>query len=159
MNFMPQWKSTFLLLFLLTMAVFLRPEAQTSRSDDKPQIDAEDYQIEAELLPAAHQIKAKASVRFKALEDGVGSVILEFNANLKPERAYFADKPPAPGAVLTAEPEETTSSQSDVPRLSRRPQTPKKPAAKPVAPAPIKAPDSNLLRFFRNEEEHTLRVD
>ena len=96
---MPQWKSKFLLLFLLTMAVFLRPEAQTSRSDEKPQIDAEDYQVEAELLPAAHQIKAKASVRFKALEDGVSSVVLEFNANLKAERAYLADKPPAPGAV------------------------------------------------------------
>src|SRR5580765_2120388 len=106
MNFMPQWKSKFLLLFLLTMAVFLRPEAQTSRSDEKQQIDAEDYQVEAELLPAAHQIKAKASVRFKALEDGVSSVILDFNANLKAERAYFADKPP--GAVLTTEPEETT---------------------------------------------------
>ena len=32
---MPQWKSKFLFLFLLTMAVFLRPEAQTSRSDEQ----------------------------------------------------------------------------------------------------------------------------
>jgi tetratricopeptide (TPR) repeat protein len=159
MNFMPQWKSKFLLLFLLTMAVFLRPEAQTSRSDEKPQIDAEDYQVEAELLPAAHQIKAKASVRFKALEDGVSSVVLEFNANLKAERAYLADKPPAPGAVLTTEPEETASSQSDVPRLSRRPQAPKKPPVKSAAPASIKPTDTSLLRFSRNEEEHTLRID
>src|SRR5262245_623610 len=159
MNFMPQRKSKFLLLFLLTIAVLLRPEAQTSRSDDKPQIDVEDYQIEAELLPAAHQIKAKAGVRFKALEDGVSSVVLEFNANLKPERAYFADKPPAPGAVLATEPEETTSSNSDVPHLSRRPQVPKKPAVKNAVPTSTKQPDTSLLRFFRNEEEHTLRVD
>ena len=86
---MPQWKSKLLFLFLLMMAAFLRSQAQTSRPEDKPQIDAEDYQIEAELLPAAHQIKSKASIRFKALEDGVSSVILEFNANLKAERAYF----------------------------------------------------------------------
>ncbi|MGH9425927.1 MAG: M1 family aminopeptidase [Terriglobia bacterium] len=160
---MPQLKSKPLLLFLLTMAVSLRPDAQTPRSDNerKPQIDAEDYQIEAELLPAAHQIKAKASVRFTALEDGVSSVVLEFNANLKAERAYFADKPPAPGAVLALEPEEVSSAQSNVPYLSRRPQpqAPKKPAAKNVAPAPVKPPETNLLRFFRNEEEHTLRVD
>ncbi len=123
---MPQWKSKLLFLFLLMMAAFLRSQAQTSRPEDKPQIDAEDYQIEAELLPAAHQIKSKASIRFKALEDGVSSVILEFNANLKAERAYFADKPPAPGAVLMAEPEEAASSQSDVPRLSRRPQASQK---------------------------------
>lgn len=158
---MPLWKSKLLFLLLLTLAVFLRPQAQTPRSDDerKPQIDAEDYQVEAELLPAAHQIKSKASVRFTALEDGVSSVILEFNANLKPERAYFADKPPAPGAVMAPEPEEVTSTQSNVPYLSRRPQTPKKPAAKPVKPAPVKLPETNLLRFFRNEAEHTLRVD
>ena len=154
---MPQWKSKLLFLFLLTMAVFLRPQAQTD--ERKPQIDAEDYQVEAELLPAAHQIKSKASIRFKALEDGVGSVILGFNANLKPERAYFADKPPAPGAVSVAEPEEVTSAQSNVPYLSRRPQTPKKPAPKAATPAPVRAPETNLLRFFRNEEEHTLRVD
>ncbi|MSO23257.1 MAG: hypothetical protein EXQ58_08405, partial [Acidobacteria bacterium] len=158
---MPLWKSKLLFLFLLTMAVFLRPQAQTPRSDDerKAQIDAEDYQVEAELLPSAHQIKSKASVRFTALEDGVSSVILEFNANLKPERAYFADKPPAPGAVMAPESEEVTSAQSNVPYLSRRPQTPKKPAAKAVAPAPVKAPDTNLLRFLRDEAEHTLRVD
>jgi tetratricopeptide (TPR) repeat protein len=161
MNFMPLWKSKLLFLLLLTLAVFLRPQAQIPRSDDerKPLIDAEDYQVEAELLPAAHQIKSKASVRFTALEDGVSSVILEFNANLKPERAYFADKPPAPGAVMAPEPEEVTSAQSNVPYLSRRPQTPKKPAAKAATPAPVKLPETNLLRFFRDEAEHTLRVD
>lgn len=158
---MPLWKSKLLFLLLLTLAVFLRPQAQIPRSDDerKPLIDAEDYQVEAELLPAAHQIKSKASVRFTALEDGVSSVILEFNANLKPERAYFADKPPAPGAVMAPEPEEVTSAQSNVPYLSRRPQTPKKPAAKAATPAPVKLPETNLLRFFRDEAEHTLRVD
>ncbi|HEX2522957.1 MAG TPA: hypothetical protein VHP35_12620, partial [Terriglobia bacterium] len=158
---MPQWKSKFLFLFLLMMAVFLPSQAQTSRPDNerKAQIDAEDYQIEAELLPAAHQIKSKASIRFTALEDGVSSVTLEFNSNLKAERAYFADKPPAPGAVLTAEPEEEASSQSDVPRLSRRSQAPKKPVGKTPAATPVKPPDTSLLRLFRNEEEHTLRVD
>jgi len=160
---MLQWKSKLLFLFLLMTAAFLRSQAQTSRSDaeGKAQIDAEDYQIEAELLPAAHQIKSKASIRFTALDDGVSSIILEFNANLKAERAYFADKPPAPGAVLTTEPGEPAASQSDVPRLSRRPQAQKKPAVKTPAPAPatVKPPDNRLLRFFRNEEEHTLRVD
>jgi tetratricopeptide (TPR) repeat protein len=163
MNFMPQWKSKLAFLVLLTTVAFLRPEAQTSRPDDerKPQIDAEDYQIDAELLPAAHQIKSKASIRFTALEDGVSSVILEFNANLKAERAYLADKPPAPGAVMASEPEEATSTQSNVPYLSRRPQqAPKKPpTAKKAASTPVKAPDTNLLRFFRDEDEHTLRVD
>src|SRR5262245_47207963 len=161
MNFMLHWKSKLLFVFLLIGTAFLQPEAQSPKSNDsaKPQVDAEDYQIEAELLPAAHQIKSKASMKFTALEDGVSSVILEFNANLKAERAYFADKPPAPGAVLASEPEEAGPSQSNVPYLSRRPQTPKKPAAKIVPPPQVKAPDTSLLRFFRDEQEHTLRVD
>ncbi|MCI0418352.1 MAG: tetratricopeptide repeat protein [Acidobacteria bacterium] len=158
---MPQWKSSLLLLLILTLAAFFAPQAQTTRSDEerKPQIDAEDYHVEAELLAASHQIKAKASVRFKPLEDAVNSVVLEFNANLRPERAYFADKPPAPGAVAASEPEETPQSQSNVPYLSRRPQPQRKTAPKTPPPAPVKQPETNLLRFFRSEEDHTLRVD
>src|SRR5262245_35743210 len=163
MNFMSQRKSKLLFFVLLGIVSSLAPHAQTSRADveDKAQIDAEDYQVEAELLPSAHQIKSKASIRFKALQDGVSSVTLEFNANLKAERAYFADKPPAPGAVLTSQGEDAPETQSNVPYLSHRTQTPKKPATKSAVPTPAaaKAADGSLLRFLRNEEEHTLRVD
>jgi hypothetical protein len=46
-------------------------------------IAVEHYVIEAELIPASHEIKAKAEVRFRARES-VGSVTLELNQNLFP---------------------------------------------------------------------------
>ena len=46
-------------------------------------IAIEHYVIEAELIPASHEIKGKAEVRFRARES-VGSVTLELNQNLFP---------------------------------------------------------------------------
>lgn len=154
---MPQWRLRFPLLALLMFCTVLGFKAQTARSDEdrRPQIDVEDYRVEAELRPASQQLKAKASVKFTALEDSLRAVILEFNSSLRPERIYLADKPPAPGAVAAPPPVET--SQSNVPYLSRGAR--KKPAPKPAVAAPVKEPDTSLLRFSQDEEEHTIRVE
>ena len=96
---MPKRKLSFLLLALLVLSPRFDFAGQTSRSEEeRPQIDVEDYQVEAELLPASQQLKAKASIRFVALQDSVSFVNLELNSNLKPQRMYLADKPPTPGS-------------------------------------------------------------
>jgi aminopeptidase N len=157
---MPKWKLSLSLLCLLALVAGFHCMcmAQTSRSEEdrRPQIDVEDYQVDAELSPASQQLKAKASVKFTAVDDSVSYVLLEFNSNLRPDRVYLADKPPAPGAVSSSQDVETT--QSDIPHLSRRAK--RQPAPKPAAAAvPAMESDSNLLRFSRDEEEHTIRVD
>ena len=157
---MPKWKLSFSLLCLLALVAGFHCMcmAQTARSEEdrRPQIDVEDYQVDAELSPASQQLKAKASVKFTAVDDSVSYVLLEFNSNLRPDRVYLADKPPAPGAVSSSQDVETT--QSDIPHLSRRAK--RQPAPKPAAAAvPVMESDSNLLRFSRDEEEHTIRVD
>jgi hypothetical protein len=53
-------------------------------------ITVEHYVIEAELLPASHEIKAKTAVRFRARES-VGSVTLELNQNLYPTNIADAE--------------------------------------------------------------------
>jgi tetratricopeptide (TPR) repeat protein len=157
---MPKWKLRFSLLCLLALVAGFHCMcmAQTARSEEdrRPQIDVEDYQVDAELSPASQQLKAKASVKFTAVDDSISYVLLEFNSNLRPDKVYLADKPPAPGAVSSSQDVETT--QSDIPHLSRRAK--RQSAPRPAAAAvPAREPDSNLLRFSRDEEEHTIRVD
>lgn len=159
MNSMLKRKLSFLLAVVLVLAgqTGPRPEAQTSRTDQgrQPQIDVDDYNVEAELLLATQELKAKASIRFESLEEALSSVVLEFNSNLRPERIYMADKPPAPGAVLANEPTESSSS-SDVPRLTRGPKKKPVPSTPPIAAKPV---ENSLLRFFPSNEDHTIRID
>ncbi len=157
---MPKRKLSFSLALALVLAHYSGPgpAAQSSRTGEerRPQIDVENYEVEAELLPAKQEVKAKASIRFVALEDAVNSVVFEFNANLRPERVYMADKPPAPGAVLASEPDETPSS-SEVPRLTRGPKKKAAPAAQAIPAA--KPVDNSLLRSFPSSADHTIRID
>ena len=92
---MPKWKLSFSLLCLLALVAGFHCMcmAQTARSEEdrRPQIDVEDYQVDAELSPASQQLKAKASVKFTAVDDSVSYVLLEFNSNLRPDRVYLAD--------------------------------------------------------------------
>lgn len=145
-------KSLFVLALFL--ALFRIPPLLAQGEEEKrPLIDVQDYTVEAELFPATNQIKAKASVKFTVSEASLNYVIFDFNANLKPDKIYFAGKPPlsslAPGSAIP-------SSQTQVPYLARGAK--KKPATSPTAP-PIPAPDPNQLRFSQSAEDHTLRVD
>lgn len=133
----------FISLSLGLLASFRYP-AQIGRPEVEraPQIDVQDYQVEVELEPPSHRLKAKATVKFVPLEDSIRSVIFDFSANLKIQRVYFTDKPPAPGetqltesnseirSLVGARPTKSDSadvridsgdsSQTDVPYLTRR---------------------------------------
>ena len=132
---------SFLLLVSLTSFRFsaqtVRPEVERA-----PHIDVLDYQVEVELEPPSHRLKAKATVKFIPLEDSIRSVIFDFNANMKLKRVYFTDKPPAPGETQLTESnseilslsgsnpskresaevriDSGDSNQSEAPRLTRR---------------------------------------
>jgi tetratricopeptide (TPR) repeat protein len=159
-----------LLLALLIVLLSTHQAQKTKAQDDKrPQIDVEDYNVEVELVPSSHQVKAKASVKFKANDAAVSYVVFDFNGNLKMDRVYFAGKPPlssSAAVVSTAVPQDKTPSrETEVPYLSRRKtgKTPSAPASEgkkatnPHAPPP--PPDPNQLRFSQSTEDHTLRVD
>ncbi len=60
------WKRT--VLITLTALAGLLPVA-TLRAAEKPRIQAEDYTIEAKVLPQSHKLTARAVVRFVALDD------------------------------------------------------------------------------------------
>lgn len=198
---------SFLLLVSLTSFQFsaqtVRPEVERA-----PHIDVLDYQVEVELEPPSHRLKAKATVKFIPLEDSIRSVIFDFNANMKLQRVYFTDKPPAPGETQLTESnseiislsgsnpskresaevriDSGDSNQSEAPRLTRRGakqptgattgkedkdlsstqpegvivlKSEKKKSAAKSSPTPIRQSESNLLRFTRFEEDHTLQID
>ena len=133
----------FISLLLAFLASFRYP-AQTGRPEVERAhlIDVQDYQVEVELEPPSHRLKAKATVKFIPLDDSMRTVTFDFSANLKIQRVYFTDKPPGPGETQLTEstseirslpgsspakresPEDRIdsgdSNQSDVPYLTRR---------------------------------------
>src|SRR5262245_51079634 len=158
-----------LLLIILVPVVCGIPRTEAQHEEKRPQIDVEDYNIEAELFPNSHQIKVKTAVKFKAIDAALSYVIFDFNANLKLERDYFSGKPPLSIATpLSTSPSahEASSSHSDVPYLSRgnggakspvKTVTGKKGAASEAIPPA--AADPKQLRFSQSSEDHTLGVD
>ncbi|MBV8207010.1 MAG: peptidase M1 [Acidobacteria bacterium] len=52
---------------------------------EKPRLEVNDYQIDAELVPAAHRLKAHAVVKFTALED-LNVAVFELHNALHPTR-------------------------------------------------------------------------
>ena len=54
---------------------------------EKARLHVDDYQIEAELEPHLHQIKARAKVRFTALQD-LNVAVFELNNDLRVTRVY-----------------------------------------------------------------------
>ncbi len=129
-----------------------------------PEIDVQNYQVEAELIPARNEIKAKAIIKFSALQSQVSSATFDFNANLKPTRIYFADRPQSPAILAVQVAEPTSADDTEAPKLVRGG---KKPASPPgqrstrkgptSSAAPVK--DSSQLRFNQYNDDHTLQVD
>ncbi len=163
-------RGNLLLTLLIILAAALGiPRTEAQEEEKRPKIDVEDYTVEAELIPSLSQIKAKATVKFTVAEASVSYLVLDFNANLKLEKVYFAGKPPLPTVATeitsSPSPEKSPSNERDVPYLSRRrtsaktpPVTSRKTPAS-QAPAAQSAPDPNQLRFSQSSEDHTLRVD
>ena len=125
--------------------------------EKRPQIDVQKYTVEAELIPASHELKGKASLQLVVQEKAINQVILEFNGALKPAQVYFADKPPFSSPPAASAPE--AKPVGDVPYLTRAPK--KKPApAKPEPPSPaIPVEVSPVLKFHQYLEDSTLEVD
>jgi tetratricopeptide (TPR) repeat protein len=158
------------LLIVSLAAVCGIPRTQAQEEEKRPQIDVEDYNVDAELFPSLNQIKVRTAVKFKINEAAVSYVILDFNANLKLDKVYFLGKPPLSGAATaltsSSSPETSSSLQTNVPYLSRSRGGGKPPAKAPAKKngtspetAPAAAPDPNQLRFSQSSEDHTLRVD
>jgi tetratricopeptide (TPR) repeat protein len=158
------------LLIISLPAVCGTPRTEAQDEEKRPQIDVEDYNVEAELFPSSHQIKVKETVKFKTNEAALSYVILDFNANLKLDKVYFSGKPPLSSAapVLTSSSSQETSDslQTNVPYLTRGGSGAKPPAKtvpKKKGPGlettPPIAQDPNQLRFNQSAEDHTLRVD
>jgi aminopeptidase N len=138
-------------LSLLIFCGIQRTWAQ--REQEKgPEIDVQDYNVEAELFPSSNEIRAKANVKFTVIEDQLSRLVLDFNSSLKPERVYFADKPPKFSAIPGSA---TVLSQTDVPRLTRGAR--KKPPSSEPSSAP--SSDPNQLQYSQSVEDNTLQID
>jgi tetratricopeptide (TPR) repeat protein len=112
------------------------------------EFDVQNYKIDAELVPSAQTLKARAEVRFVPSSD-TRSVIFEMNGSLTISRITRADAAPAAAAVNT------------VPVASRG-QNMKTSAAKPkdaAAASPAPAPADGLQFIQDNRENMNVRVD
>jgi Peptidase family M1 domain/Tetratricopeptide repeat len=69
----------------LVWAVFAALSAAGARGAEKPRLQVDDYQIDAELLPVKHELRAQARVKFTALED-LSVAVFELNNALRPTR-------------------------------------------------------------------------
>ena len=61
----------------------------TARAAEKPRLQVNDYQIDAELTPATHHLKAHAVVKFTALDD-LNTAVFELHNALHPTRIVDA---------------------------------------------------------------------
>ncbi len=153
------------LLVLMTLGIGVHRTWAQMDQDKAPQIDVSDYSVEAELFPLKNEIQAKAVVKFTAGTAPVDFVVLDFNANLKLKRVYFADKPPSISASAQVQSTEiTTTADTEAPRLVRgsRKKNPPPPAKAAGKTATVTAPpvkDPNQLRFSQYPDDHTVRVD
>jgi aminopeptidase N len=80
--------------FVLILAFLGAPSAGFSqankRASSMPQIEVENYKIEATLTPDAHEIKASAAITFKAL-DATDFVVFELSDNLSVQKVLDAE--------------------------------------------------------------------
>src|SRR5205085_5394502 len=68
--------TSFLAFFIVFVPALALPAAEKSR------LRVDDYQIEAELTPHLHQMKAPAKVKFTALQD-LNVAVFELNNDLR----------------------------------------------------------------------------
>jgi tetratricopeptide (TPR) repeat protein len=128
--------------------------AERQSVEKHPLIDVQSYTVDVELLPATHQIKAKATLSFKVQEPVINQVSLDFNSNLKLTAVYLTNNPPVAGSKSAAVP---GTRESDVPVLTRNPKKKTPPSQETLLKE--SAPDSALLKFFQYHEDNTLEVD
>ncbi len=85
----PLRRAVYLFLFFLVSTGLFAAE--------KPRLQVEDYTIDAEIIPRAHKLVAKAKVKFTALDD-ISVATFELHNALRPTKVTDAD-----GKPLTAE--------------------------------------------------------
>ena len=70
-------------IFLFLFFFMRRSWAQRKSVEKRTLIDVQSYKVDVELFPAAHQIKAKATLSFKVQDPAISQVLLDFNSDLK----------------------------------------------------------------------------
>ena len=119
-------------------------------------IDVEEYVVEAELRPDSQELWVKATIKFKTRQGYLSQVILDFNGNLTANRIYLTDKLQPTGSLLKHPIQKVViSKEKEVPYLSRK----KEGRRSSKAVRSSMAPDSNLLLFHQQRDEHLLEVN
>jgi aminopeptidase N len=80
-----------LVLGLMLACMIPAVSPQKKRSSSAPRIDILSYKIEADLTPDAHQIKAAATINFRALEP-TDYVVFELSENLSVQKVLNSEK-------------------------------------------------------------------
>ena len=75
--------------FIWIFIVGLVSACGSARAAEKPRLQVTDYQIDAELTPATHHLKAHAVVKYTALED-LNTAVFELHNALHPTRIVDA---------------------------------------------------------------------
>jgi tetratricopeptide (TPR) repeat protein len=83
----------------LTLLLLLLP-ALPSSAAEKPRLRVDDYQIEVELTPHLHQLSARATVKFTALQD-VNVAVFELNNGLRVTKVLDANNQPLSAERVT----------------------------------------------------------
>ncbi|MEW5976610.1 MAG: M1 family aminopeptidase [Acidobacteriota bacterium] len=153
------------LLVFLACSTPAPPVLAQQGYEGSPAIDVESYAVEAHLSPSTNGLRAKASVRFSALQNGLTSVAFEFNPQLQISQIYLADNPPKPGAQPP--PPTVTSSgasrssrtpEGEVPVLTRRAGQ-RRPSAVADSNSRVAGSDPALLSYRQGDDELGLTID
>src|SRR6185437_371165 len=83
-------KSRALLCLAATLALLATLPAKAA---EKPRLQIDHYDIDAQLIPAKHQLVAHVQVKFTALED-LSVAVFELHNDLRPTRVLDADGKP-----------------------------------------------------------------
>src|SRR5579864_345650 len=91
MYLVPERRKSRALLCLVGALVLLA--IRPAEAAEKPRLQVEHYDIDAELIPAKHQLVAHTQVKFTALED-LSVAVFELHNDLRPTRVLDADGKP-----------------------------------------------------------------
>ncbi|HEV2114829.1 MAG TPA: M1 family aminopeptidase [Terriglobales bacterium] len=76
--------------FLCLVAVLALLAVRPAKAAEKPRLQVDNYDIDAQLIPSKHQLVARAQVKFTALED-LNVAVFELHNDLRPTRVLDAD--------------------------------------------------------------------
>jgi aminopeptidase N len=85
------------LFFVLACGLLL---ALSAGAAERPRIQVDDYQIDAEIQPAGHRLTARAKVKLTALED-INTAVLELHNDLRPTKITGEDGKPLQSERVT----------------------------------------------------------